>query len=149
MGHFKRSTKATDKLKDIQQSLSIPNHRLKQDEVTRWNSSLEMLKSIVEQKMVMAAYGSDGAIPVLSASQLDIANKLIDVFLTPIEEITKNISADNAPISVIIPLVRVLHKTLQHDGDIGVHSMKSGMLTSLKERLLKLKKQISLYLVLY
>ena len=63
-----------------------------------------MLKSIVEQKMALAAYGSDGAIPVLSACQLDIANKVIDV-LTPIEEITKNISADNAPISVIIPLV--------------------------------------------
>ena len=61
-----------------------------------------MLKSIVEQKMALAAYGSDGAIPVLSVCQLDIANKVIDV-LTPIEEITKNILADNAPISVIIP----------------------------------------------
>ena len=40
VGHFKRSTKAIDKLKDIQQNLSIPNHRLKQDEVTRWNSSV-------------------------------------------------------------------------------------------------------------
>ena len=49
VGHFKRSTKA------IQQNLSIPNHRLKQDEVTRWNSSLEMLKSIVEQKMALVA----------------------------------------------------------------------------------------------
>ena len=134
VGHFKRSTKAIDKLKDIQQNLSIPNHRLKQDEVTRWNSSLEMLKSIVEQKMALAAYGLDGAIPVLSVCQLDIANKVIDV-LTPIEEITKNISADNSPISVIIPLVRALHKALQqHDGDIGVRGMKSAMLTSLEER---------------
>jgi len=31
-----------------------------------------MLKSIVEQKMALAAYGSDGAIPVFSAHQLDI-----------------------------------------------------------------------------
>ena len=53
VGHFKWSTKALDKLRDIQQSLDIPNHRLKQDEVTRWNSSLEMLKSIVEQKMAL------------------------------------------------------------------------------------------------
>lgn len=35
VGHFKRSTKALDKLKDIQQSLGVPNHRLKQDEVTQ------------------------------------------------------------------------------------------------------------------
>ena len=140
VGHFKRSTKATDKLKDIQQSLGIPNHRLKQDEVTRWNSSLEMLKSIVEQKMALAAYGSDGAIPVLSAYQLDIANKVINV-LTPVEEITKNISSDTAPISVIIPLVRALHKTLQqHDGDIGIRGMKSGMLTSLTRRFVEIEE---------
>ena len=140
VGHFKRSTKATDKLKDIQQSLAIPNHRLKQDEVTRWNSSLEMLKSIVEQKMALAAYGSDGTIPVLSACQLDTANKVIDV-LTPIEEITKNISADDSSISVIIPLVRALHKTLQqHDRDIGVRGMKSAMLTSLEERFAEIEE---------
>ena len=78
-----------------------------------------MLKSIVEQKMALTAYGSDGTISVLSAHQLDIANKVIDV-LNLIEEITKNISADIAPILVIIPLVRVLHKTLQQDGDIGI-----------------------------
>ena len=34
-GHFKRSTKALDKLRDIQQNLGVPNHRLKQDEVTK------------------------------------------------------------------------------------------------------------------
>ena len=33
--HFKRSTKALDKLRDIQQNLGVPNHRLKQDEVTK------------------------------------------------------------------------------------------------------------------
>ena len=40
----------------------------------------------------------------ISAHQLDITNKVIEV-LTPVEEITKNISADTAPISVIIPLL--------------------------------------------
>ena len=140
VGHFKRSTKALDKLRDIQQSLGVPNHRLKQDEVTRWNSSLEMLKSIVEQKMALAAYGSDGTIPVLSAHQLDIANKVITV-LNPIEEITKNISADIAPISVIIPLVRVLNKTLQQDdADIGIRGMKNGMLASLQRRFAEIEE---------
>ena len=43
----------------------------------------------------------------LSACQLDIANKVIDV-LTPIEEITKNISVDDSS----IPLVKAMHKTL-------------------------------------
>ena len=90
--------------------------------------------------MVLAAYGSDGGIPVLSAHQLDNANKVIEV-LTPVEEITKNISADTAPISVIIPLIRVLHKTLQqNDGDIGVCGMENGMLTSLQRRFAKIEE---------
>ena len=90
--------------------------------------------------MALAAYGSDGPNPVLSAHQLDIANKVIEV-LDPVEEITKNISADTAPISVIIPLVRVLHKTLQqNDCDIGVRGMKNGMLTSLQRRFAKIEE---------
>ena len=50
VGHFRRSTVAYDKLKKIQQQLDIPEHNLKQDEPTRWNSSLYMLQSVVEQK---------------------------------------------------------------------------------------------------
>ena len=51
VGHFKRSTLASGKFKDIQKNLSLPLHNLKQDEPTRWNSSLYMIQSIVEQKM--------------------------------------------------------------------------------------------------
>jgi len=47
-----------------------------------------MLESIMEQKMALAAYGSDGSITVLTSTQLDIATKVINI-LSPIEEITK------------------------------------------------------------
>ena len=52
------------------------------------------------------------------------------------EEITKCISEDTAAcISVIIPLVRWLRKTLeQSDEDRGVHTIKSQMLESLQKR---------------
>ena len=71
-----------------------------------------MIQSVVEQKMAIAAYGADGSIPVLTASQLDIATKVINI-LTPIEEITRNISAETASISQVIPLVRALTKVLE------------------------------------
>ena len=55
--------------------------------------------------------------------------------LLPIDEITKCISEDTACISVIIPLVRGLRKTLeQSDEDRGERSMKSHMLESLQKR---------------
>ena len=71
----------------IQRRLNLPEHHLKQDEPTRWNTSLYMLQSVMEQKMA-PAYGSDGSITVLTSTQLDIATKVISI-LSPIEEITK------------------------------------------------------------
>ena len=76
-------------------------------------------------------YGSDGCIALLTATQLD---KVINVLL-PVEGITKCISEDTECISVIIPFVRRLKKTLeQSDEDRGVHTMKSEMLESLQKR---------------
>jgi len=93
-----------------------------------------MSKSIVKQKMSLAAYGSDGSIPILTSAQLDLANKVIEILL-PVEEITRTISGEKACISAIIPMVRVLKKTLEQPGeDRGAHSMKSAMLDSLQKR---------------
>ena len=87
VGHFRRSTLAYGKLKEIQKNLGLPQHNLKQDEPAHWNSSLYMIQSVVEQKMAITAYGVDGSIPVLTASQLNIATKFINI-LPPIEEIS-------------------------------------------------------------
>ena len=134
MGHFKRSTLAYDKLRQIQQQLDISEHKLKQDEPTRWNSTLYMLQSVVKQRMSLAAYGSDRSIPVLTATQLDIANKVINV-LSPVEEITKGISKDTTCILMIIPSVRGLRKTLEQSlDDRSICTMKSEMLESLRRR---------------
>ena len=134
VGHFKRSTIAYDKLNEIQRSLGLPEHHLKQGEPTWWNSSLYMLKSVMEQKMALAAYGANGNVSVLTSSQLDTATKVINI-LTPIEEITKNISADSSTISQIIPLVRGLMKVLaEQDDDHGVRNMKRKMLELLNVR---------------
>jgi hypothetical protein len=110
VGHFKHSSVASCRLKQIQESLQLQQHQLKQDEPTRWNSSLYMLQSIVEQKSAIAAYRaetSDNKIPHLPANQIDLANKLI-ALMTPIEEITRSISSDDACISVVISTVRAL-----------------------------------------
>ena len=72
------------------------------------------------------------AYPFSSTHQLDLASKVVQV-LAPIEEITQMISAEAACISMIIPLVRGLMKTLEkHNQDSGVSTMKAEMLESLK-----------------
>ena len=134
VGHFKHSSLAYSRLCEIQKNLSLPQHRLKQDEPTRWNSTLYMLQSITEQKMALAAYSSEYDIAQLSSYQLDLVNKIIST-LTPIEEITKSISTNAASVSAIIPFIRMLEKSLEkHHDDRGVQTMKQEMLKSLKQR---------------
>ena len=131
--HFHRSSIASHNLKRIQQSLDIPQHKLKQDITTRWNSTFYMLKSIQEQKMALAAYAAENSsIQQLSSNQLDLLRKCIEI-LSPVEEITRSISADLASISVIIPYVRILKRTpVKNTDDSGIHTMKTELLHSIK-----------------
>ena len=73
VGHFHRSSIASHNLTRIQQSLGIPQHKLKQEVATRWNSILYIYQSILEQKMALAAYSAEnGSIQQLSAHQLGL-----------------------------------------------------------------------------
>ncbi|KAK7877950.1 hypothetical protein WMY93_031399 [Mugilogobius chulae] len=49
VGHFKHSPLAYSRLEDIQMDLHMDIKRLQQDVQTRWNSSLYMLQSLLEQ----------------------------------------------------------------------------------------------------
>ena len=135
VGHFKRSQLASSRLKEIQASLGLPQHRLRQDVSTRWNSTLYMLESITEQKMALAAFAAECSdIPQLSAYQLTILDKVIAI-LKPVEDITQSVSSDKTSSSVIIPFVRALRKSwVSNDDDHGVQTMKKEMLSSLNER---------------
>ena len=53
--------------------------------------------------------------------------------MSPIEEIMRSISADLASISIVVPYIRVLTRTLEkNENDSGVRTMKAELLKSLK-----------------
>ena len=85
--------------------------------------------------MALAAYATEhGGITMLTPNQIELTRKLIAA-LEPVKEITKMISTDVASISVLIPLVKILQKTLgKHDNDSGIKTTKTVMLTSLERR---------------
>ena len=85
--------------------------------------------------MALAAYATEhGSITMLTPNQIELTRKLIAA-LEPVKEITKMISTDAASISVLIPLVKILQKSLgKHDDDSGIQTMKTEMLTSLERR---------------
>ena len=93
-----------------------------------------MLQRLQEQEMAIAAYASEYSIDQLSANQMDLMNKTMNA-LSPIEEVTKSISADAASISVIISFIRIITKTLDdHHEDSGIRTRKSEMKKSLEKR---------------
>ena len=148
VGHFRRSSLAYCRLKEIQKNLGLAQHRLKQDKPTWWNSTLYMLQTIKEQKMALAAYATEYAIPQLhvTPNQLDLTSKVIAA-LHPIEEITKSVSADAASASLIIPFIRIPHRTLEfHKDDCGIRTMKREMLSSLNRRYIAVEANAPLVL---
>ena len=66
--HFKHSSVVSHKLARIQDNLGLLQHTLRQDVATRWNSTLYMLQSVLEQKMALAAYAAENHIPQLTAN---------------------------------------------------------------------------------
>ena len=134
VGHFKHSSVAYHKLALIQENLDLPKHKLKQDVSTRWNSTLYMVESILEQKMALAAYAAENSIVQLTPTQLELAKRIV-VVLSPVEEITQSISKETAALSVVIPNIRVLLRSWEkHHDDQGIHTMKGEMIKSLKSR---------------
>jgi len=63
VGHYKHSHLAVERLQAIQRQLSLPNHKLMQDEPTQWDSKYYMLERLVEQQRVISLYDTDFELP--------------------------------------------------------------------------------------
>ena len=115
VAHFHRSTKSAAKLREVQQQLSIPQHKLKQEVVTRWNSTYQMFERINEQFEAITT-----SLCLLNHNHLCltvdekalIASSLI--VLKPFLEATEDISGDMyVSVSMIIPLVKLLNQSMR------------------------------------
>ncbi|KAJ8887320.1 hypothetical protein PR048_013535 [Dryococelus australis] len=79
-GHFKHSVHDTQILKKCQMTTVVPLHRLIQNELTKWNSSLNMLKTLQEQKSAILLVGWELDLPELRRQQWTLINNIIPVF---------------------------------------------------------------------
>jgi len=136
VGHFKHSSLATSHLRSIQKQLSLVEHKLMQDEPTRWDSSYYMLERLVEQRRAISLYDADYGLPEqLSASDWQQAEKILKL-LEPFQRVTKELSAKDASVSQVIPFIETLKIELSSskDSDLGIKTTKQEMLKSLKAR---------------
>ena len=107
---YNHSTKATEKLKELQGELNLPNHKVVTDSPTRWNSTYYMLRRLLEQKAaitVMCA-SSTGPRISLSASEWCVMKELVQI-LQPLEEATRELSTEQrVSCSKVIPLLNAM-----------------------------------------
>ena len=75
VGHFHKSVNAAEKLKQIQDSMKAPNHKLINDVETRWNSTYYMFERLVEQNDAVTV-GSRVQPVVRSSARAIPANRL-------------------------------------------------------------------------
>lgn len=136
VGHFKHSQLAYSRLQTIQKQLGQDPKRLQQDVPTRWNSTLYMLRSLLEQKRALCTYGADYDLPAtLTASQWKLVENMISL-LAPFEELTNQISSSSASAADVIPATRALRRLLRKtaDTDQGVKTSKATLLDALERR---------------
>ena len=78
VGYFKHSHLAVERLRSIQKQLNLPDHRLMQDEPTRWDSTYYLLDRLVEQHRAISVYDSDFELPDrLSSNKWQLAEKVV------------------------------------------------------------------------
>ena len=88
-----------------------------QDVPTRWNSTVAMLKSLLEQKRALVAYATDYEMPAeFTSYQWKLAENMVTL-LDPFDELTKDISKSTASAADVIPSIKALIRLLEKEED--------------------------------
>ncbi len=107
---FHHSTRAAERLREIQKQLKFSEHKVIQSVETRWNSVFYMLERLVEQKeavtTVLCLLGKSSL--CLSEEDWSMISHSADA-LRPFEEVPKEVSTEkHVSVSKVIPLVSLL-----------------------------------------
>ncbi|KAM4747496.1 zinc finger BED domain-containing protein 4-like [Rhinophrynus dorsalis] len=146
-GHFHRSVKDSQLLREEQKKADLPEHRLKQDVGTRWNSTLDMLERILEQKKAihaMSCHHFIGSNRTLGRADWALMEQVVTV-LTPFRALTELLSKENASLAEVIPLFT--HLSLKLDDFLSHRERLPGaegnILPDVAALLTRLKKELT------
>lgn len=140
--HFKRSPHATKKLLQIQKQMGRQEKKLKQDVVTRWNSTFYMLSRFLEEKepvlSVLGILGTNLDIPNSNDWVIiEESSNILNIF----EEITTEISAEKSvSVSKIVIFIDIMKKHVEQIIENGEHLDKPLEMKRLAEKLLEQMK---------
>jgi hypothetical protein len=142
---FHRSTMAASILKAKAELLSIPNHKLKIDVCTRWNSTFDMIERFLEmQAAVIATLRSKELSHIKNKDVSNLSDESVSMAenvaacLKPLKHMTTMLCTESTPtVSVIMPLHHQLITNIlvaKEDDSQTVAEMKKLMKKDLDER---------------
>ncbi|XP_077321711.1 zinc finger BED domain-containing protein 4-like isoform X2 [Lithobates pipiens] len=105
-GHFHRSVRDGHLLREEQRKAGLTEHRLKVDVGTKWNSTLDMLERILEQKKAILAMTLKHFIGIrrsLGRDDWTMIGQLVEV-LQPFRAVAENLTQETASIAQVMPL---------------------------------------------
>lgn len=143
VGHFKHSQVASTAFEKLQERLQIPKTRLQQDVATRWNSTFYMLKSLVAQKLAIAAYTVEHKLPAsFSAHQWTLVENMLTL-LDPCDKLPRNIRQASATAGDVIPSIQAITHLLKQTvpTDLGVKISKDTILKAIQTRFAHIKTE--------
>lgn len=115
VAYFKKSSKATVKLLAMQKQLNLPDFKLKQDCITRWNSTYEMLSRILRvQSAVRAVLAIENPdLNILSSTEWSILEKAADI-LNIFHAVTEEMSTEKQiTLSKVMLMVNGINRHLK------------------------------------
>ncbi|KAL7408123.1 hypothetical protein ABVT39_018652 [Epinephelus coioides] len=128
--------------------LNMDVKHLQQDVQTRWNSSLYMLQSLLEQKRALSVYAAERTLPAtLTANQWELMTKTAEV-LVPFEELTRDVSRETASAADVLPAITVLRRVLsrEEEHDQGIRTMKRTLLEAVEKRFANVETEPLFYM---
>ncbi|PAA54929.1 hypothetical protein BOX15_Mlig006260g3 [Macrostomum lignano] len=133
------STTSQGRFEKLQKALELPQHKLKCDVPTRWNSTLHMLQRVLEQQSAISAFVADRSdFEEISSNEFTIIEKVVNL-LSIFEELTLEVSKESTSISYLIPMVALLQKFLEKaaldkDAISGVRSLFDSLVRGVNSR---------------